>query len=1113
MKFTCIYNAAVKLKKYFPAVIFLIGSFTSYLLFGQAANHIVISEVAPMGGASSSYNTGEFIELYNPLPTDVTFGENVVITSGEASGSNSAAWTLSLAGKTIKAYGFLLIGDGGTAVTPDAAFPNNKNLANSGTRSYVQLKDGTTVIDAFGWDPSNVFSPNCEGTAFHPSSTASDKKSFERKSGSTATAHDTLGNAWDSNNNSVDFFENISANANPQNSSSPIAKNPYNIPLTNGPGSVTVSPSMWKFDAGTTLTFVVKSLNDTTRGLKLVKPDLFSWDAGSITVQPDTVFFTPLLADTIMFGNFILTGSDSIVITIQDVTAADTTDEFSFSILTSANETTFLPLKTAPRTLVYGLPRPASVIKAKETNGVYTQLGKWVVAKGVVTVANEFGGPSYLQDNSAGFAIYDSSVSNNVERGDEIIVLGKVSPFYDLFELTPASILEATGEGIAYDTLTLTTLQIKSQNPNGIEPYEARLIRVNNIEKVLTTNNTPASTWAVTGSGTNYNLVSGSDTIQVRISPRINLVNLPVPSGKFDIVGVLGQYKNTYQLMPRSYEDIIIEGAGPIIVSGIPYESSITSDSITFNFKTNIPGTSIIKFGKTTEYGNIVSDTNKVTNHQITISGLEPAQIYHVQIGTSNNGDTTYTSDYVTETSSLTSTGTMNVYFNHSIDNSVSAGEDAAVVDISEQFFRRLSFAKYSIDLALYSLSGTVGLGIVNALVGAKNRGVKVRVIGEYDNRETAAWSNLSSSGISVIFDNFDAANAGAGFMHNKFAVIDNRDTTDDTDDWVWTGSWNATDPGNSNDAQNVIEIQDKALANAYRLEFEEMWGSNSDTPDSANSRFGARKTNNTPHVFNIAGTHVELYFDPSDHTTFHLADAMNASVSSINVAMLTLTRNDLAQILVNKKNAGEKVHVVLDNNIDAGNQFNYLKNNGVDILLKGDAIKGYLHHKYAVIDADITSADQVVITGSHNWSTAAENSNNENTLIIHDNRIANLYLQEFKARYLEAGGMDIITGIEKQSDNEKPADFSLSQNYPNPFNPTTTILFSLPVYSYVVIKVYDILGREIATLVNEEKAPGSYEVKFNAHSNGGNNLASGIYFYRITAGSFTATKKFVLLK
>jgi hypothetical protein len=90
--------------------------------------------------------------------------------------------------------------------------------------------------------------------------------------------------------------------------------------------------------------------------------------------------------------------------------------------------------------------------------------------------------------------------------------------------------------------------------------------------------------------------------------------------------------------------------------------------------------------------------------------------------------------------------------------------------------------------------------------------------------------------------------------------------------------------------------------------------------------------------------------------------------------------------------------------------------------------------------------------------------------------------------------------------------EFVLSQNYPNPFNPSTVISYRLPVTSNVTLKVYDVLGNEIATLVNEEKQPGTYEVEFSPESSI-KYPASGIYFYQLRAGDFIETKKMVLMK
>ena len=99
-----------------------------------------------------------------------------------------------------------------------------------------------------------------------------------------------------------------------------------------------------------------------------------------------------------------------------------------------------------------------------------------------------------------------------------------------------------------------------------------------------------------------------------------------------------------------------------------------------------------------------------------------------------------------------------------------------------------------------------------------------------------------------------------------------------------------------------------------------------------------------------------------------------------------------------------------------------------------------------------------------------------------------------------------IITSVEDE--NQLPTVFSLEQNYPNPFNPTTTINYQIPDLSFVTLKVYDVLGSEVAILVNEEKTAGNYEVDFD-----GEYLVSGIYFYKLQAGDFVSTKKMILMK
>ncbi len=102
----------------------------------------------------------------------------------------------------------------------------------------------------------------------------------------------------------------------------------------------------------------------------------------------------------------------------------------------------------------------------------------------------------------------------------------------------------------------------------------------------------------------------------------------------------------------------------------------------------------------------------------------------------------------------------------------------------------------------------------------------------------------------------------------------------------------------------------------------------------------------------------------------------------------------------------------------------------------------------------------------------------------------------------------EVVTAVNEKYKGSVVNNFKLNQNYPNPFNPTTTITYQIPHSELVNIKIYDALGREIQTLVNENKNAGNYSISFN-----GVNLSSGIYFYKLKAGNFTSIKKMVLMK
>ena len=132
------------------------------------------------------------------------------------------------------------------------------------------------------------------------------------------------------------------------------------------------------------------------------------------------------------------------------------------------------------------------------------------------------------------------------------------------------------------------------------------------------------------------------------------------------------------------------------------------------------------------------------------------------------------------------------------------------------------------------------------------------------------------------------------------------------------------------------------------------------------------------------------------------------------------------------------------------------------------------------------------------------------NPAMLFTNNIGNT---EFAPQY--AGGISFFdpSGVSSTGGDNLPIKFDLNQNYPNPFNPVTKINFDLPQRAHTTLTVFNVLGQSVATLVNEDLAADRYQVEWNGTTDGGSKVASGIYFYRLTADEKVMTKKMMLLK
>jgi len=748
-------------------------------------------------------------------------------------------------------------------------------------------------------------------------------------------------------------------------------------------------------------------------------------------------------------------------------------------------------------------------IRENDFTGQPKLSGQTFTIKGVVSASNQFGnsGPASIQDSSAGISIYGSSFSNAVNIGDSIIITASLTHYNGLTQLNAAvPTILSSGNEVEPEIVTLS--QIINQDWDGVELYESKLVRINGV--IINGSGS-------FGSGANYPISDTTGTIDLRIDNDVStIIGTPIPSGEIDLIGIIGQYKygvpynSGYQLLPRSIDDIVSEDI-PIILTPI-IGADVTTNSFTVYFNTARNGDSEVSYGKTEELelGNIVQDTD-TTEHRIEITELEEFTKYYYKVFSTNDVGTSESSlKTILTLSSNPQTGTINIYFNHEVDTTVAIAGNAANgnVNLAEKVISRINQATYSIDIALYSFYGLPN--VEQAIIAAKDRGVKIRFVFDQRTMQSGAQA-LIDAGILM-----SQKPDNSGLMHNKFAIIDAHDD-DPTNDWVWTGSWNWRD---SDWYNNVIEINDPSLAETYTTEFEEMWGSNTDTPDSANAKFGSYKTDNTTHHFTIGGIEVESYFSPSDQTESHIVNSILTADTSVYFGVLAFTSDPISEAIQERHNnysMNDGRGVISDAN-NQGSEFQTLLDMFPNEIFDDVTGDEKLHHKFGIVDASNIFSNPQVITGSHNWSRSANEKNDENTLIIHDLQIANQYLQAFKYLYNNVGGTtDFETPVFVSVDDNQsvPTELALEQNYPNPFNPSTTINYSIPVETRrgvspqtVQLIIFDILGREVATLVNKEQSPGNYTVKFDASM-----LTSGMYFYKLQYGTFVQTKKMLLIK
>jgi phosphatidylserine/phosphatidylglycerophosphate/cardiolipin synthase-like enzyme len=313
------------------------------------------------------------------------------------------------------------------------------------------------------------------------------------------------------------------------------------------------------------------------------------------------------------------------------------------------------------------------------------------------------------------------------------------------------------------------------------------------------------------------------------------------------------------------------------------------------------------------------------------------------------------------------SSGWYTIYFttpNSPKASTLRGGPDVALVEA-------IDAAQYSVDAAVYRLDLW---SVRDALIRAHRRGVSVRVVTESDNISEREIEDLEEAGIPVRGD-------GREFlMHHKFVVIDHME--------VWTGSMNFTIDGAYRNNNNLIQVRSDQVAQDYVREFDEMF---------VEDRFGALSRADTPHSsVMVNGIPVEVLFAPDDSVATHIVEILREAEHSIDFMVYAFTSDLLAEVMIARARAGVEVRGMLERSqvSNPGSEFDRLRQAGIEVRL--DSNPHTMHHKVIVID------EAIVITGSYNFSSSAEEHNDENVLILYDVAISAEYLLEFN-RIFEA--------------------------------------------------------------------------------------------------------------
>lgn len=402
--------------------------------------------------------------------------------------------------------------------------------------------------------------------------------------------------------------------------------------------------------------------------------------------------------------------------------------------------------------------------------------------------------------------------------------------------------------------------------------------------------------------------------------------------------------------------------------------------------------------------------------------------------------------------------------------------------------------ATKSIRVANFSFSDDdpAGQSLVDALVTQKGNGLTVEVVLDLANNSgsgAATVAALQAAGIPVKFD----AEAGDPEMHNKFIVIDS-DEGDKNNGKVALGSANFNDPQFSSDNNNLLIIdQSSELAFNYSKEFDQMFD---------DGKFHGNKVDVKPKTeFTVGQIKIKNYFGPQDRIIDRMIEEVDRAVTRVYFAVFTFGNSDLSNAIINAAARGVEVKGVFDRDQtlflnSQQNIFNaMLGQQNIEVELSSNG-NGIMHHKFMIID-------NTIVTGSANFTTAANEENDENDVfVVGDTVLNDQFILEFAnlfSGFVDTSGI-IVPGSEGVASADAPVDISPTVNYPNPFvwSPGSEVVIATADRNQVhKVEIYSLRGRLIRVLTLPATSS-KRSIEWDGRDASGNVVASGVYPYRL---------------